>query len=224
METLIFIGFAGLIILLFSAYAYYSDKKRKEAVLAVATELGLEFFQDGSSELQDQLSAFKLFNSGRAKKLTKLIRGDSDEVRISIFDYQYTTGHGKQSKTHYQSVASLQSNALRITDFLIRPEGIWDKVGGAMGFQDIDFDSHPNFSKMFVLQGSNEEAVRAMFKPAILEYFEGKKGISVEAQPGTIIIYRPGRYVKPPEIKNFMGEAYEVYGAIVDNLDPIVDA
>ena len=218
MEALIFFGIAAVIAISFGVYSYFADKKRKEGLQAVASELGLEYFLDGSVELQEQLSAFKLFNTGRARKLTKLIRGDSDEVRISIFDYQYTTGRGKHSKNHYQTVAALQSRALDITDFLIRPEGMLDKLGGVMGFQDIDFDSHPNFSKMFVLQGSNEEAVRSMFKPAILEFFEGKKGINAAAHSGTIIIFRPGRFIKTPEIKNFLGEAYEVYGAIVDNL------
>ena len=93
-----------------------------------------------------------------------------------------------------------------------------DRLGSMIGMDDIDFDSHPNFSKWFLLKGTTESAVRQLFKPAVLNYFEGKKGISVEGQPGQIIIYRPGQKTKPNDIKNFFAEAYEVYGTFVDNL------
>ena len=98
----------------------------------------------------------------------------------------------------------------------MRPEGMFDKLGSAMGFQDIDFDTHPEFSKLFVLQSSNEEMVRAFFKPSLLEFFETKKGVSVEAQTGTMFFHRPGRRVKAEQLKDLLSEAYEVYGHMVD--------
>ena len=217
MEAVIVIVVIVLLIGGAIGWGLYADKKRKEALEVIATEMGLDFLPDGSTELHNQLSGFKLLNSGRAKKLTKLIRGQSDEVMISIFDYQYTTGSGKHSKTHYQTVAALQSPRLGIPDFTMRPENMFDKLGGMIGLQDIDFDTHPMYSKMFVLKGSNETAIRQTFKPPILEFFQNKKGISVEGDRGTIIIYRPGRFVKPDQIKDFLGEAYEVFGVFADN-------
>ena len=200
------------------AYAKYADKKRKEELQKLADEMGLDFHPAGSVELQTELAPFNLFNSGRSKRLTKLIRGESDEVTISIFDYQYTTGSGKHSHTHYQTVAALQSPTIQIPDFTMRPENFMDKIGGMIGLQDIDFESHPKFSKMFVLKSSSEAAIRKLFNKAILEFFEGKEKLCVEANYGAVIIYRSGRFIKPSQIKEFLGEAYEVYGAIVDNL------
>ena len=91
-----------------------------------------------------------------------------------------------------------------------------DKIGGAIGLQDIDFDTHPNFSKMFVLKSDNEPAIREYFKPPLLEFFEAKKGISVEAGYGALFFYRPSKKIKPEEIKDYLSQAYEVYGAMVD--------
>lgn len=218
MEGLLIIAGMIAIVIAIVAISYWMDKKRREALQQTATELGLDFFPDGSETLQAELSAFKLFNSGRAKKLTKLIKGESDEVQISIFDYQYTTGSGKNSHTHSQTVAAMQSPTLRICEFSMRPENMLDRLGSMIGMDDIDFDSHPNFSKWFLLKGANESAVRQLFKPAVLSYFEGKKGISVEGQSAQIIIFRPGKKTKPNEVKNFLAEAYEVYGIFVDNL------
>ena len=94
---------------------------------------------------------------------------------------------------------------------------MFDKVGSALGFQDIDFDSHPKFSKLFVLQSSHEEAIRNYFSPQLLEFFESRKGVSVEAQPGSMFFYRSGKRIKPDQIKDNLAQAYEIFGMMVDN-------
>ena len=198
-------------------YSLYANKKRREDLQASADELGLTFFPEGDDALFDRLSAFRLFGMGRGRRMKNLIQGDSGEVRIAIFDYQYTTGSGKNSQTHHLSIASLQSSQLNCPDFTMRPEGFFDKIGSALGFQDIDFESQPQFSKLFVLQSSNEEAVRKYFRPALLEFFETKPGISVEAQPGMMFFYRPRKRIKPHEIKDLLAQAYEVFGHMVDS-------
>jgi hypothetical protein len=198
-------------------YSFYAAQQRREGFMQAAEEMGLTFFPDGSPDLLSHLGDFKLFNQGRSRKMRNLIQGDSGEVQIAIFDYQFTTGSGKQSHTHLQSVVALQSGQLNCPDFTMRPEGFFDKIGGALGFQDIDFESHPVFSNNFVLQSSNEPAIRRYFTPELLEFFESKPGISVEAQLGKMFFYRSGRRIKPHEIKDNLAQAYEVFGVMVDS-------
>ncbi|MFK7769915.1 MAG: hypothetical protein AB8B55_22095 [Mariniblastus sp.] len=198
-------------------WSIFAEKKRREGLMAAAEEMGLTFFKDGDPALLNRLSSFKLFNKGRGRKMRNLIQGDSGEVAIAIFDYQYTVGSGKNSKTHRQSIVALQSSELVCPDFTIRPESFFDMVGSALGFQDIDFETHPQFSKLFVLQGSSEEAVRKYFTPALLEFFEARAGISVEAQAGALFFYRTNKRIKFDEIKDNLAEAYEVFGVMVDN-------
>jgi len=197
-------------------YSHRMAKKRREAFIETAEEMGLQSYPDGDPELMNRFAGFKLFSQGRGRRMKNVVQGDSGEVKIAIFDYQYTTGSGKQSRTHYQSIVSLQSREIQCPDFTMRPEGMFDKIGSKMGFQDIDFDTHPEFSKMFVLKSSNEPAIREYFKPPLLEFFESKKGISVEAGDGALFFYRPSKKIKAEEIKDYLGQAYEVYGAMVD--------
>ncbi len=197
-------------------YSMYQAKKRREGFIEAAQEMGLQSNPDGDSELFDRFAGFKLFSKGRARKMTNVVLGDSGEVKIAIFDYQYTTGNGKQTRTHYQSVVSLESQQIQCPEFSMRPENMLDKIGGAIGLQDIDFETHPVFSKMFVLKSSNEAGIREYFKPALLEFFETRKGISVEAAPGALFFYRPLKKIRPAEIKDYLAQAYEVYGAMVD--------
>jgi hypothetical protein len=67
-----------------------------------------------------------------------------------------------------------------------------------------------------VLKGPDEEAIRLFFKPAVLEFFELHAGVSVEGQGQTMCFYRAGKFVRPDQIKELLGDAYRVFGAVVD--------
>jgi len=197
-------------------YRHVANEKRRAAIKELADELGLTWSENGNSQQLSRHSGFNLFNRGRARKMKNLIEGVTDEVQIGIFDYQFTTGHGKQKRTQKQTIASLTSPQLNCPEFKMRPERILDRVGGVLGFQDIDFDSHPAFSNSFVLKGPNEEAIRSFFQPAVLEFFETQSNISVEGRGNTMCFYRAGKIVRPDQIKNLLGDAYSVFGCLVD--------
>lgn len=193
------------------------ENKRKQKLKELAEEMGLSFVPDGDPHLLARFSDFKLFNVGRSRKMRNLIQGDSGEVKLAIFEYAYTTGGGKSSKTHRQSVVSLHSNDLVCPDFTIRPENFLDRIGSALGFQDIDFDDHEEFSSKFVLQGSNEQQVREYFNRETLDFFTARPDICVEAQSGTLFYYRTNKRINPNQIKDSLAEAYEVFGMMVDH-------
>ena len=216
MEAVFIIVFIALVIGGGIWYSMHAAKKRREGFIEAAQAMGLQSHPDGDSELMNRFAGFKLFSRGRARKMKNVIQGDSGEVKIAIFDYQFTTGNGKQTQTHYQSVVSLQSNEIQCPGFTMRPESMLDKIGSVIGLKDINFDTHPNFSKMFVLKSSDEPGIREYFKPPLLEFFETKKGISVEAAHGALFFYRPRKKIKPEEVKDYLSQAYEVYGALVD--------
>lgn len=195
-------------------WSYVANKKRIEGFEQEAEAMGLNFTQQPADSFMAHYGHFKLFNRGRRRGVSNLIEGDSGDVTLRIFDYKFTTGSGKQTRHHVQTIASLKSSQLNIPSLTIHPEGFLSRVGSKMGFQDIDFDSHPTFSKMFVLKGDNEEAIRNFLTPAALEYFEAHQGISLEASGDTLFFYNPNRRIKPEEIKDLLARAYEVFGAL----------
>jgi hypothetical protein len=212
----LFIGVVLLIVGFGMFYSHFAAGKRRAALEELAGEMGLSWFESGTLEQISHHTGFNLFNQGRARKVNNVIEGVTDEVRICIFDYQFTTGSGKNQRTTKQTVASLSSSQLSCPEFSMRPEGIFDRVGGLLGFQDIDFDSHPDFSKSFVLKGPNEERIRAFFQPPVLEFFETQAGISVEGIGDSICLYRTGKTVSPEEIKDLLADTYRVFGCLVD--------
>ena len=209
--------FIVVVVSILAGSAWFSrvkNKKRTEALRKESEAMGLQFNPDGN-EVRDRFSEFNLMNRGRAKKAKNLISGDAGDVKISIFDYQYTTGSGKNSRTTLLTVVALESAGIQAPSFSMRRQNAFlDKIGKFFGGQDIDFEGHPVFSKMFVLKGPDEDAIRRFFTPTLLTFFETKVGDSVEGALGKMILYK-GR-TSENEIKDMLASAYEVYGHIVD--------
>jgi hypothetical protein len=189
--------------------SWYMEKKRTEAFAKLAESLNFEFLPKGDAALQRELAAFHLFTLGHSKKMKNLLRGEAQGLEISIFDYCYVVGHGKHQQTYQQSVFVAAVNDLDLPKFTMRPESFWHKIGSFLGFKDIGFDTHPVFSKKYLLKGPDEEEIRKLFVPEVLDYFEGTKGLNVEADGDLLLYYRYTR-LKPEQIHDFMAEGFEV--------------
>lgn len=195
---------------------YKQEQKRTAKIGQLAASMGLEFQPLGDLELNQRLGVLQLFKLGHSRKLTNLLTGETDECRISIFDYRYTTGGGKSSHTTKITLAALESKRLRIPAFTLRPENFFDKIGSMLGLQDIDFTDNVEFSRSFVLKSAEEEKTRELFNRELQDFFLGRRGCCVEAFPGIMVYYIPGRRRKPEEFPRLLEEAYQVFGVIVD--------
>jgi hypothetical protein len=193
------------------AWSVRAERKRTAEMQQVAASMGLPFYETGNPALVSELSAFQLFSRGHAKRTKNMIHGETDEVELGIFDYQYTTGSGKNSHTWRQTVVYFHASDLNLPQFALRPEGLFDKLGGVFGFQDIDFVSHPTFSGKYVLRGADEERIRAAFHDGVLAHFASQSGVSVEADGQRLIYYRAGRLTTPQQVRQLMEEGFQVY-------------
>ncbi|MBX3418637.1 MAG: hypothetical protein KF851_13615 [Pirellulaceae bacterium] len=196
-------------------WANAMEKRRAEALEAAANELGLAYLPLDPGRLRAIRSKFALFGKGGVQLAKNVIVGDTEEVQIVIFDYQFETGSGNNKQTHRQTVAVIDSDRLRLPSFTMRPENFLDKFGGILGFEDIDFDTHPRFSDAFVLQGAEPEAIRRVFSTEVMDYFSDRPDLYVELVPGSLLLYRRSQR-KPEDLRTFLAEAYQVYGLLVD--------
>ena len=212
MEGVLIIGgviaFVGLII----AGTMMFERKRRDAMEGVANELSLTFFPKGEPTMQAALGKLHLFDQGHSKKFMNMMTGSANGVEVAIFMYRYKTGGGKHQHTHNQTVISFQSPDLMLPQFEIRPERLFHKIGKAFGYRDINFDSHPQFSKQYLLRGPNEDAIREFFDVDRLDFIEElPKGVCIEAQHNRLIFYRGGKRLKPDQIRDFMAEGFGVF-------------
>ncbi|HRH43319.1 MAG TPA: hypothetical protein PKY82_16925 [Pyrinomonadaceae bacterium] len=141
------------------------------------------------------------------KRIENLIYGTINNFQVSIFDYIYTTGSGKNYKGHSQTVVMLESPALNLPLFTMRPEGIWQEVGQVFGGQDIDFTSHPIFSKKYLLRGADENRVRYIFNQTALSFLETTTDFCIEGGGNRLFAYRQHVSIDPPRFQMIIDEA-----------------
>ncbi len=193
------------------AYGLWQQKKRTEAWQRVAGELGIAFLGEANDVLA-RYGHFQTFSRGRNRRLRNAIQGDSGDVRITIGDFRYRTGSGKNSHTYHRTVCVLQSPRLRLPRCYLRPESmLFDSLGSLFGGQDIDFADDREFSGSYVLQGDSEQAIRELFDADVRAWFAGRQGRNFHFEgQGDALIFHTRNRRKPDEAKDLMQQALEI--------------
>jgi hypothetical protein len=186
------------------------EQRRVEALRQVAQEMGFSFEARPGDSLANRFRGLQLFSQGHNRVAKNLLQGKALGLEVDIFDFTYVTGSGKNRHTWQQTVLAFEINGAALPMFSLRPETVFDKIGQWFGKQDIDFDSHPAFSKAYLLRGEDEEAIRAVFPPDILEYYESVSGICTEAAGDRLVYYRAQQRVSPKDVRPFMEEGFRV--------------
>jgi hypothetical protein len=198
--------FAGLIALL-----VYADKRRSNKLQAIATRLGYTFRRKATDADNTLIAGCNIANAGHGRSTSNIVEAaDSAELKITLFEYAYTIGYGKSAQRYNQTVTRMQSPVFHLPDFILYPETIFSKLGKLFGGADINFPEAPAFSKKYILRGPDEAAIRALFTPTVLQFFEQRKALTVDSAGDTLFLHRANRRIKPEEIESHIAEAKNV--------------
>lgn len=194
----------------FVAVYYLYGKKRSRALEVIANSMGLSFRRKDRLPEDVEAAKFHLFSqrsSRMQKRIQNLMYADADDINILLFGYSYAKGRTICNQT----VALFYSDSINLPNFDLRPEHVFHKIGSALGYQDIDFESHPRFSSNYLPRGEDENAIRKIFTYAILAFFSDNTGLSVEARGNRLIFYRHGKRAKPNDMPSFLYEARSIF-------------
>ena len=201
------------------------EEQRLKKFKDLAEQMGMEFSAKGDSALLESLSAFDLFSQSGVK-ITNVLHGDSEqlgygeEFKVRILECSYVVASGEHStKTIVQTVIYFRSPQLSLPRFGVRPEEWHHKLRSKLGYQDIDFESHPTaveFSKKYLLRGKDEQTIRALFTDTVLTFFAAHPDkVCVEGSDDQLIWYQPGKSIEPEDIPAFMKEGFEVFRVFI---------
>jgi hypothetical protein len=203
------VGVASIVAVWLAVQAVMS-RKRTKALTAVAPEIGF-YFQgedwNGPQQAPDLTTA--LFKKGRNGEYRNIMTGSAAGFRTAFFDYAFTVGYGRSQRTYRQTVAAFSHKASLLPQFALRTKGILQKIGNAFVHKDINFDSHPEFSRRYQLRGPDEPQLRAVCTPQLLSFLEQldrKKNWRLEGKNDTLILYRAGKRVKPADFRSHLEE------------------
>ncbi len=210
-QVLVVIVIVVVIVAVVVVVSLLGQRRRAKQLRAIAEQLGYQFAEQEAG-LVDSLSGFALFSQARAHARTaaNLLRTEADGAAAALFDYSYMVGQGKNQSIRNQSVLLFESERLNLPAFALRPEGLGQKLQGALGQQDIDFEEHPGFSSAYVLQGPDEAQIRALFDSEKLAFFAQRRGLCVEGDGRKLLYYRAAKRVSPQAIPSFLEEGQAV--------------
>ncbi|MBI5743409.1 MAG: hypothetical protein HY952_02555 [Elusimicrobia bacterium] len=173
---------------------WYAALLRRRKLEELASSMGLLFSEAGPDAGFLEGTGLEIFNTGRSRRARNLIKMQVQSGNISVFDYSYTTGSGKNRQTLAFTLALIETAGLQLPNFDLKPESLMYKIGEFIGFKDIDLPAFPVFSDKYRLTGADEAAVHMFFTPDRAAWFERNLGLRVQGSLGHVVVFkREGR-------------------------------
>ena len=187
---------------------YLAEKKRREALAALAARIGWRFDPAKDRFHDEEYAHFEIFRRGHSRAAYNTLSGALEidgrpyPAKMGDFRYRITTHTGKSSSTRTYRLSYLIVHLPfgNVPDLLIRREGMFDKLAGVLGFDDIDFES-ARFSKRFHVKGADKRFAYDVIHPRMMEFLLAGDPPMVDIEHGRCCLTDGRRRWKPPEFE-----------------------
>ena len=158
-------------------FAYRQAEKRRAALQAFAVNRGLSYTKDHDSAHDDRFARFGMFRRGHSRAALNTMEGTitiaerSIRVRTGDFRFREQRGSGKNRRTVTVKFSYLIVwNPFGVgPETIVRREGIFDRLKGVLGFDDIDFESI-EFSKAYHVSSDDKRFAYDLIDPRMMEF------------------------------------------------------
>lgn len=204
-----------LIILAIGAVAFYSwqEEKRRKEVLRNVREKGWVLGTIKITSMHKDFPGLQIFQKGHSRSAKNFIRGEFHGRQVTLLDYRYVVGHGKNRTTHNRGMVILKCDFPTIPMF-IRRENPMDRVGEFFGSDDIDFESS-EFSRKFYVKSNDRKWAYDVIHTRTMEYLMRSPSFTIEFGLGEIAIYKSG-WCEPDRYEKALKLAWDLYELIPD--------
>lgn len=200
----VFVAFMVVMIVFGVKYA----RQRREALAALAQELGWNFYPQRDTDHDDHYAHFEIFRRGNGRTAYNTLVGhrtiDGVQVPVKAGDFRYTvtTGSGKDRKTttYTFSYLILHLPHENTPDLLIRPEHFFDKIAGVFSDRDIDFESE-EFSKRFMVASPDRKFAYDVCHPRMIEYLLETRPPAIDIENARLCLSDGARTWKPEQFR-----------------------
>ena len=189
-------------------------RKRREALASLAAGLGLAFDPDTDRSVGDRLAQFDFFTRGHSRRAFNTLSGSIDidgrpyPCLAGDFEYKITRSNGKTTttSTYRFSYLVLGMPLPGVPDLVIRREGLLDKIAGAIGFDDIDFESEA-FSRAFHVKSGDKRFAYGVVHPKMMEFLMAGSDSAVHIRSGAACFSDGSRRWEPEGFRERFGWA-----------------
>lgn len=230
MDALIFFLIAFGIICVF-IFAYKAGKRREKKFIESACKLGFTSTPQISKDIYVAMEKFRLFEERSISYKSSVAQGEREGIIWSVFNIhiRHAFSRARRDKTTWhETIAHAQLRDHVFPAFLLRRADAANKFGNAVGKKNISFSGHPEFSRLYQLEGGDEQAIRELFAPHILTFFEqknreymqsakdfgiisfGGKMLNIEAKGSEFVFSFNYMQIAPQELPDFLDDASEI--------------
>lgn len=208
MEALPFLFALLLVVAIAAAWlGWRADRQRTRALREFAQSLGFDFDASDDASHDEQYAQFAIFRRGDSRVAQKTLRGAltlferACDVVLGDFRYEETSGTGKSSTTTtYRFSYLIVHPPWPSPSLLVRPEGLFDKIKGAFGFDDIDFESE-EFSRKYFVQSDDKRFAYDVLHPRMIEFLLAEAPPALDLERGALCISDGRRRWSPAEFR-----------------------
>jgi hypothetical protein len=190
----LFIAIAIVLVAVVAYFAWLAEKKRREALAAFAQQHGLRFDPGADSSHDDRYAQFEIFRRGHSRIAKNTMTGEVElfgrPCRLCCGDFRYkiTSGSGKNRRTSTYNFSYLIVHPpWQTPPLLVRPEGLFDKIAGAIGFDDIDFES-VEFSRKFFVKSPDKRFAYDVLHPRMMEFLLAEQPPMLDVEAGALCL------------------------------------
>ncbi len=187
-------------------FAWKAEQERRRALQALADRLGFLFDPADDSTHDERFEQFEIFRRGHSRIARNTLTGSielfagSCTVVCGDFRYRVTSGSGKNRRTRtYRFSYLIALLPWHTPPLLIRPEGVFDKIAAAFGFDDIDFES-VEFSRRFLVKSDDKRFAYDVLHPRMMEFLLAHRPPMIDVENGALCLsdgealWTPGQF------------------------------
>lgn len=207
--------FAAAAVMGFFAWlSWKQERERTEAMGVLAQRLKWAFSgQEKDRGFDGRYAQFGCFQRGHSRYAHNQMRGMIEcrgreaEAQAGDFHYKITRRNGKTtSTTTYRFsyfLVKLPWGA-RMPSLALRTEGLMDKLAGAIGFEDIDFES-AEFSRRYHVGASERKFAFDVLHPRMIDWMLDAPPPVFEVTRGVLLLVSQGDRWAPGEFQRALG-------------------
>lgn len=183
-----------IVVIAVIAIAAHFEHKRREAFRKLAGELELQIRMDDRS-IERRYRFLDALNKGSKRKATISLSGTYSDYSVEAFEFHYETysTDSKGNRTtqhHYTNHYVLEGGdhgskenetRFRYPELKIYPENFLSRIGQALGFEDIDFESI-EFSKSFTVRSKDKKFAYDICHTRMMEHLLRHKDFAIEIE------------------------------------------
>jgi hypothetical protein len=199
--VILFIAVIGVAVWL----GWKAEQERKRKLGELAQRLGFRFHPDADSDHDERFAQFEIFRRGHSRVALNTMTGSLEvlgrqcQACCGDFRYRVTRSSGKTTSTStYRFSYLIVHLPWQTPPLVVRPEGVFDKIAGAFGFDDIDFES-VEFSRRFYVKSADKRFAYDVLHPRMMEFLMAERPPMVDIEGGAVCLSDGQRRWEPAD-------------------------